>query len=41
MNAGKLLRTTLCLASAAVTLGLFVAGVWAVGVMVAAWEVGR
>ena len=41
MNPGKLLRTGLCLVSAAVTLALFTVAVWAFGVMVAAWEVGR
>lgn len=41
MNAWKLLRTGLCLLSAAIVLGLFVALLWAVGVFTAAGEVGR
>lgn len=41
MNAWKLLRTGICLVSAAIALGLFVAALWAVGVFTAAGEIGR
>ena len=40
MNAWKLLRTGLCLASAAIVLGLFVAALWAVASVVIADAAG-